>query len=64
MPKIAEMKLLSCGLEVADIRKNCNCGIAVAEDRHQSIKQKIIQSPITSMKRSAMGAEPDSLTLK
>jgi hypothetical protein len=28
MPKIAEMKLSSCGLEVADIRKNCDCGIA------------------------------------
>jgi hypothetical protein len=27
MPKIAEMKLSSCGLEVADSRKNCNCGI-------------------------------------
>jgi hypothetical protein len=26
--KIAEMKLSSCGLEVADIRKNCDCGIA------------------------------------
>jgi hypothetical protein len=31
MPKIAEMKLSSCGFEVADIRKNCDCGIAVAE---------------------------------
>ncbi len=28
MPKIAEMKLSSCGFEVADIRKNCDCGIA------------------------------------
>jgi hypothetical protein len=28
MLKIAEMKLSSCGLEVADIRKNCYCGIA------------------------------------
>jgi hypothetical protein len=28
MPKIAELKLSSCGLEVADFRKNCNCGIA------------------------------------
>ncbi len=28
MPKIEEMKLSSCGLEVADIRKNCDCGIA------------------------------------
>ncbi len=28
MPKIAEIKLSSCGLEVADIRKNCDCGIA------------------------------------
>ncbi len=28
MPKIAEMKLLSCGFEVADIGKNCDCGIA------------------------------------
>jgi hypothetical protein len=27
MPKIAEMKLSSCGLEVADIRKNCDYGI-------------------------------------
>jgi hypothetical protein len=47
MPKIAEMKLSSCGLEVAEIRKNCDggivelrlrsnialksCGIAIAE---------------------------------
>jgi hypothetical protein len=28
VPKIAELKLLSCGLEVADFRKNCDCGIA------------------------------------
>jgi hypothetical protein len=28
MPKIAEMKLSSCGLKVADIRKNCDCGVA------------------------------------
>jgi hypothetical protein len=31
MPKIAEMKLSSCGLDVADFRKNCDCGVAVAE---------------------------------
>jgi hypothetical protein len=31
MPKIAELKLSSCGLEVADFRKNCDCEIAVAE---------------------------------
>jgi hypothetical protein len=31
MLKIAELKLSSCGLEVADCRKNCNCRIAVAE---------------------------------
>jgi hypothetical protein len=28
MPKIAEGKLSSCGLEVAGFRKNCDCGIA------------------------------------
>jgi hypothetical protein len=28
MPKNAELKLPSCGLEVADFRKNCDCGIA------------------------------------
>jgi hypothetical protein len=28
MPKIAEVKLSSCGLEVAGFRKNCDCGIA------------------------------------
>ncbi len=28
MPNIAEVKLSSCGLEVADFRKNCDCGIA------------------------------------
>jgi hypothetical protein len=28
MSKIAEMKLSSCGLEVADFRKICDCGIA------------------------------------
>jgi hypothetical protein len=27
MPKNAELKLLSCGLKVADFRKNCDCGI-------------------------------------
>jgi hypothetical protein len=31
MPKIAELKLSSCGLEVSDFRKNCDCGVAVAE---------------------------------
>jgi hypothetical protein len=31
VPKIAELKLSSCGLEVADFRNNCDCGIAVAE---------------------------------
>jgi hypothetical protein len=29
--KIAEVKLSSCGLEVTDFRKNCNCGVAIAE---------------------------------
>jgi hypothetical protein len=28
MPKIAEVKLSSFRLEVADFRKNCDCGIA------------------------------------
>jgi hypothetical protein len=28
MPKIAEVKLSSCRLEVVDLRKICNCGIA------------------------------------
>jgi hypothetical protein len=28
MPKIAEVKLSSCVLEVEDFRKNCDCGIA------------------------------------
>jgi hypothetical protein len=28
MPKIAEVKLSSCGLEVADLGKNCGCGFA------------------------------------
>jgi hypothetical protein len=28
MPKIAKVTLPSCGLEVADFRKNCDCGIA------------------------------------
>jgi hypothetical protein len=28
MTEIAEGKLSSCGFEVADIRKNCDCGIA------------------------------------
>ncbi len=27
-PKIAELMLSSCGLEVADFSKNCDCGIA------------------------------------
>jgi hypothetical protein len=28
MPEIAEVKISSCGLEFADFRKNCDCGIA------------------------------------
>jgi hypothetical protein len=28
VPKIAELKLSNCGLEVADFRKDWNCGIA------------------------------------
>jgi hypothetical protein len=31
MPKIAEVKLSSCGFKVADFKKNCNCGVAVAK---------------------------------
>jgi hypothetical protein len=31
MPKIAEVTLSSCGPEVADFRKNCDCRVAVAE---------------------------------
>jgi hypothetical protein len=27
MPDIAEVKFSSCGLEVTDFRKNCDCGI-------------------------------------
>jgi hypothetical protein len=30
-PKIAEVKLSSCGLELADSKKNCDCGVAVVE---------------------------------
>jgi hypothetical protein len=33
MSKIAEVKLSTCGLKVADFRKNCDCGIVVAEQR-------------------------------
>jgi hypothetical protein len=28
LPKIAEVKLSSCGLDVGGFRKNCDCGIA------------------------------------
>jgi hypothetical protein len=28
MPKIAEVKLSSCGFEVADLKKNCTCRLA------------------------------------
>jgi hypothetical protein len=28
MPKSEEVKLSSCGFEVADFRKNCDCGVA------------------------------------
>jgi hypothetical protein len=31
MPKIAEVKLSSCGFKVADLKKYFNCGVAVAE---------------------------------
>ncbi len=34
MPKIAEVKLTSCGIEVVDFRKNCNCGGVVAEQQY------------------------------
>jgi hypothetical protein len=40
MPEIAEVKHSSCRLEVAGLRKNCDCGIAVAEQR--SFKSCII----------------------
>jgi hypothetical protein len=29
MPKIAGVKLSTCGLKVADFRKNCDCGIVM-----------------------------------
>jgi hypothetical protein len=33
MPKIAKVKLLSCGFKVVDFKTNCDCGAAVA-DKH------------------------------
>jgi hypothetical protein len=31
MSKIAEVKLSSCGFKVADLKKNCDCRVAAAE---------------------------------
>jgi hypothetical protein len=45
IPKIAEMKLSSCGLEVADIRKNCDCGIAELRLRTDILIQGRLREP-------------------
>jgi hypothetical protein len=50
MPRIAEMKLSSCGLEVADIRKNCDCGVAVAE---QHCLKKVAELRFRTQKKVA-----------
>ncbi len=42
MPKIAEVKLSSCGLQVANIGKNCGCGIAELRLR-SNISEKVAE---------------------
>jgi hypothetical protein len=42
MPKIAEVKLSSCGFEVADFRKSCDCGI-VELWLHSNISEKVAE---------------------
>ncbi len=52
MPKIAEVKLSSCGFEVADSRENCDYGIA--ELRLQSnISQKVTELRLRTPKTVA-----------
>jgi hypothetical protein len=46
VPKIAEWKLSSCGLEVADFRKNCDCGIAIADSKKSCACQPLTLSQI------------------
>ncbi len=42
MPEIAEVKLSSCGPEVVDVRKNCDCGIAELRLR-SNITLKVVE---------------------
>jgi hypothetical protein len=42
MPKIAEVKLSSCGFKVADFKKNCDCGIAELHLR-SNISKKVAE---------------------
>ncbi len=42
VPKISELKLSSCGLEVADFWKNCDCGIAELRLRN-NISSKVAE---------------------
>jgi hypothetical protein len=52
MLKIAEVKLSSCGLEVADFRKNCHCGVAVEEQLRSNISFKSSGIAIADSKQS------------
>jgi hypothetical protein len=57
MPKIAEVKLSRCGLEVADFRKNCDCGatflLKVAEFRLQKCFLQIAELQLRTQKKVA-----------
>jgi hypothetical protein len=57
MPKIAEVKLSRCGLEVADFRKNCDCRatflLKVAEFRLQKCFLQIAELRLLTQKNVA-----------
>jgi hypothetical protein len=51
MPEIAEVKPSSCGLEVADFRKNCDCGIA--EMRLRKFFLQVAELRLLTLKKHA-----------
>ncbi len=54
MPKIAEVKLSSCELEVADFRKKCDCGNAELQLR-SNISFKSCRIAIAEVLSSSCG---------
>jgi hypothetical protein len=51
IPKIAEVMFSSCGLEVADFIKNCDCGIA---ELRSNISQKVAELRLRTKKKLRM----------